>query len=72
MAETMFLGLRLLAEGVRFADLSSRFGLDPRAEYRTQLSELKASGLIFMDETRICLSPRGHLLGNEVFSRFLE
>ena len=71
-AETMFLGLRLLEEGVIFASFSSRFRQDPRTIYQRQLSELKAGGLITMDETSICLTKRGHLLGNEVFQRFLE
>lgn len=72
MAETMFLGLRLLGEGVRFAQFSSRFGLDARARYGRQLSELTDSKLITVDESRVCLTPKGRLLGNEVFRRFLE
>jgi oxygen-independent coproporphyrinogen-3 oxidase len=72
MAETMFLGLRLLDEGVKFAAFASRFGRDPRVVYQRQLLELKEAGLITMDETRICLTKRGHLLGNEAFQRFLE
>jgi oxygen-independent coproporphyrinogen-3 oxidase len=72
MAEAMFLGLRLLEEGVAFASFASRFGRDPRAVYPRQLLELQASGLISVDDARICLTKRGHLLGNEAFQRFLE
>jgi oxygen-independent coproporphyrinogen-3 oxidase len=72
MAETMFLGLRLLKEGVTFDSFFSRFGQDPRTVYQHQLLELQANGLITVDETRIHLAKRGHLLGNEAFQRFLE
>jgi oxygen-independent coproporphyrinogen-3 oxidase len=72
MAQTMFLGLRLLEEGVAFDSFASRFGRDLRSVYKPQLRELEASGLIIVNATRMCLTKRGHLLGNEVFQRFLE
>jgi oxygen-independent coproporphyrinogen III oxidase len=72
MAETMFLGLRLVQEGVPFSSFSGRFRQDARAVYQRQFSELESDALITVDEARVCLTRRGRLLGNEVFQRFLE
>lgn len=71
MAETMILGLRLVQEGVRFADFRQRFRRDVREVYGVQLAELRELGLLEMDDEAVRLTPRGRLLGNEVFQRFL-
>jgi len=71
MAETMILGLRLVQEGVRLADFRQRFGRDVREVYGAELAELLELGLLEMDDEAVRLTPRGRLLGNEVFQRFL-
>jgi oxygen-independent coproporphyrinogen-3 oxidase len=71
MAETMILGLRLVQEGVRCADFRQRFGRDVREVYGAQLAQLRELGLLEADDQRVRLTPRGRLLGNEVFQRFL-
>jgi oxygen-independent coproporphyrinogen-3 oxidase len=71
MAETMILGLRLVQEGVRLADFQQRFGRDVREVYGAQLAELRQLGLLETDDEAVRLTPRGRLLGNEVFQRFL-
>ncbi len=71
MAETMILGLRLVQEGVRLADFQERFGRDVREVYGVPLAELRELGLLETDDRRVRLTPRGRLLGNEVFQRFL-
>jgi len=71
MAETMILGLRLVQEGVRCADFRQRFGRDVRDVYGAQLAELQELGLLEIDAAAVRLTPRGRLLGNEVFQRFL-
>lgn len=70
MAETMFLGLRL-ASGIVFEECIARFGEDAREKYRTQLAELNELGLIELSDQHVRLTPRGRLLSNEVFWRFL-
>ncbi|MCL4395415.1 MAG: radical SAM family heme chaperone HemW [Chloroflexi bacterium] len=70
MAEGMFLGLRL-CEGVSFAAFSRRYGQDVRDRYRIQLKELEELQLIESSDIRVRLTPRGRLLSNEVFWRFL-
>ena len=69
-AESMILGLRLL-EGVPRAGFQDRYGLDPVALYAPVLAETEALGLLEVTDTHIRLSPRGLLLGNQVFWRFL-
>jgi len=70
MAETMFLGLRL-SEGIRWATFEGRFGRSMRDVYREEIQALREVGLLEVDGTGIRLTPRGRLLGNEVFRRFL-
>ncbi|MFQ5887032.1 MAG: hypothetical protein ACE5II_07340, partial [Anaerolineae bacterium] len=48
-----------------------RFGRDPSSLYGPQLKELVAGGLLEVNGRGIRLTPRGRLLGNEVFERFL-
>ena len=71
MGETMMLGLRLLTEGVTIARFQARFGLDPRVRYADELDKLSALGLVHITEERVVLSPRGRLLGNQVFLHFV-
>jgi oxygen-independent coproporphyrinogen-3 oxidase len=79
MAETIILGLRL-NEGIEFDAFAERYGEDARDRYAQQLEEIKNLGLIEFDRpegfgkpfgSRVCLTPRGRLLSNEVFWRFL-
>lgn len=70
MAETMILGLRL-GEGVSFERFEKRFGEDAPAIYGAVFSEVRALGLVDLDERGVRLTPRGRLLSNEVFWRFL-
>jgi|SRR5579872_4661898 len=70
LEEMFFLGLRLN----RGVDLGEIGGICNPAEvefYRSIIAELVSDGLLERHETRICLTPRGRLLSNEVFQRFL-
>ncbi|MBC7223164.1 MAG: hypothetical protein H5T59_02645, partial [Anaerolineae bacterium] len=71
MAETMFLGLRLVEEGVPWARFRERFGVPMEAVYGPVLAELEAAGLVECDAERVRLTARGRLLANQVFVRFL-
>jgi oxygen-independent coproporphyrinogen-3 oxidase len=70
IAESVILGLRL-EEGIGFASFTHRFGIELPDLYRQQIKELTGVGLIAADGRGIRLTPRGRLLGNEVFLRFL-
>jgi oxygen-independent coproporphyrinogen-3 oxidase len=70
LAETIILGLRL-TEGVSLDDIGRYFGIDLHGRYSAEIGELSGLGLVEMSGGRLCLTPRGRLLGNEVFIRFL-
>jgi len=71
MGETMMLGLRLLEEGVPLARFAARFGRSVLNVYRDELAALQAEGLLERRPSRVRLTRRGRLLGNQVFGRFL-
>lgn len=87
ISEFMITGLRLTREGVAAADFATRFGRDLRSQFQAELSELTQLGLLEWAETPaasarggttnartseiVRLTPRGRLLGNQVFMRFL-
>lgn len=71
MGETLMLGLRLVYEGVAEADFHQRFGVSLEETYGDVIHELTGAGLLAWDQTRLCLSERGRLLGNQVFAKFL-
>jgi len=70
-AETTILGLRLLEEGLRLERFRERFGSGVRRHYAAELDELTALGLVELDDERLRLTRRAHLLANQVFYRFL-
>jgi len=67
--EEFFLGLRL-TRGVDLKQIGLRYGMDPQIS--KIVAELQAAGLIEQSGEVIRLTPRGRLLSNEVFERFLD
>lgn len=71
LEEAWFLGLRL-NEGVSVAALREEFSPVALRNCQETVAELEADGLLQrIDTDRIALTPRGRLLSNEVFARFL-
>jgi oxygen-independent coproporphyrinogen III oxidase len=71
LEEAWFLGLRL-NEGVSLAGLRKHFSASAVRQCLATVSELEDDGLItFRDGDRVTLTPRGRLLSNDVFMRFL-
>ena len=70
MSETIFLGLRL-EEGISMDDIGRQFSIDLRSQYAAEIAELSGLGLVETSTGRLKLTPKGRLLGNEVFLRFL-
>ena len=69
--EALFLGLRT-ASGLAPAGFTAEFGAPPRGFYGAEIEELVAAGLL--DEARdgrLRLTPRGVLLSDSVFERFV-
>jgi oxygen-independent coproporphyrinogen-3 oxidase len=71
MEEAWFLGLRL-NEGVSLGALRQEFSASAVRDFLSTIAELEDEGLAaFFDGDRVTLTPRGRLLSNEVFGRFL-
>ncbi len=70
LAEAVILGLRL-NEGVDSRDIERRFRVNLHEFFAREIDELTAVGLLEEAGERLRLTPRGRLLGNEVFLRFL-
>ena len=68
--ESFFLGLRL-ASGVSSQELAAKFGRPSVKNIQGTVDELVESGLMEVEGDRMRLTPRGRLLSNEVFERFL-
>jgi oxygen-independent coproporphyrinogen-3 oxidase len=70
LEEAFFLGLRL-TKGVDLKEAARQFGKEAIAGYTEAISEFVASGLLERRDSVIHLTPRGRLLSNEVFERFV-
>lgn len=71
MEEMLFLGLRL-NEGISYDRFYREWGQSLAALYDKEINASVQSGLLEQDEAGIRLTPRGRLLSNEVFVRFLR
>jgi oxygen-independent coproporphyrinogen-3 oxidase len=70
MAETLFLGLRML-EGVDTEQFREEFGVTLQDAYPAEFRGLLADGLLELQHGRLRLSRRGLILSNQVFIRFV-
>jgi len=74
MNETMMMGLRLTREGVSREAFKARFGEDLREIYAESVDKYVDFQLLEWggeQEDILRLTPRGYLLGNQVFSEFI-
>jgi oxygen-independent coproporphyrinogen III oxidase len=69
LEESFFLGLRL-NRGVDLRRLLEEFGFESK-KYGEAITELVEGGLLVRSEENLRLTPRGRLLSNEVFQRFI-
>ena len=65
-----FSGLRL-TRGIRLQELAAKFGEEAFRTPALPSAELVEDGLMEQRGDRVCLTPRGRLLSNEVFERFI-
>jgi oxygen-independent coproporphyrinogen-3 oxidase len=74
IAETMMMGLRLVQEGVSNKIFQKRFGNRLEDVFGMQIQHLRSLGLLEWaadDGDILRLTPRGRLLGNQVFVEFV-
>jgi oxygen-independent coproporphyrinogen-3 oxidase len=75
MQEHMMVGLRLLDEGVANPIFQQRFGVSLKQAFPRQIAHLQKVGLLEWtgsDQDTLRLTRRGWLLGNQVFSEFVN
>ncbi len=70
LEERFFLGLRL-TRGVDLPRVAAEFGADAVSALATSIKEFEEIGLLERHSDVIRLTPRGRLLSNEVFERFI-
>jgi oxygen-independent coproporphyrinogen-3 oxidase len=73
MSETMFMGLRLVNQGVEKSRFLRRFGIPLEEVYGAEINKLIRWGLLEWTENwgAIKLTVKGRLLGNQVFLEFV-
>ena len=71
LEEVFFLGLRL-ARGVDLTEVAAHFGQEAVSGFLPVIDEFVESGLLERRGEVIRLSPRGRLISNEVFQRFIS
>ncbi|MDE2125683.1 MAG: radical SAM family heme chaperone HemW [Armatimonadetes bacterium] len=70
LGETLMVGLRTV-DGVDLADLTQRFGVDPRLVYRDGINRIVSRGLARQVGTRLLPTPQGIMLANVVALEFV-
>ncbi len=70
MEETMMVGLRLTQEGVSRRSFEKRFGIPVEKVFGKEIDQMVRVGLLEAGEI-LRLTPRGRLLGNQVFMQFV-
>lgn len=70
--ETIFMGLRLLDEGLSLSDFARRYGTPLPEAFPAEIRRLKEWGLLREDKDRLFLTARARLLSNRVFEQFMQ
>ena len=72
MAETLFMGLRLLNEGVSLPAFNARYGVDLYERFISQIKRLESQNLLKVENDRMRLTQSARFISNRVFREFLE
>ncbi|MEK6647218.1 MAG: radical SAM family heme chaperone HemW [Candidatus Firestonebacteria bacterium] len=70
MSESIILGLRMM-RGIDKNNWKIRFKEDIKQKFHITIEELKNLGLLYEDDSKICLTSKGIRVANEVFVRFV-
>jgi len=69
--EAIFLGLRL-TQGIDLSQFERKFAFYLPGKFKKEIEFLKEGQLIEFTPERLCLTPKGYILSNEVFTEFLQ
>ena len=69
--ENIFLGLRM-NEGISFEYFLKKYNFNFKEEYKNEISKLKKTGLIHVDDKSIALTQKGREISNSVFVEFIK
>ena len=72
MAETIFMGLRLLNEGIQRTHFNARYGVSLHEYFADEITQLVQQGLLLNDEHSVRLTAKARLISNVVFRKFLQ
>jgi oxygen-independent coproporphyrinogen-3 oxidase len=72
LAETMFMGLRLLDEGLSMSNFEARYGVQVEDRFENEIKQLVRKGLLVIDGDRLKLTMQARLISNHVFQHFVE
>jgi oxygen-independent coproporphyrinogen-3 oxidase len=70
LSEAMILGLRL-TRGLQLERITADYNINPLEKFAAPIAEMQQAGLLILEDGYLRLTPRGRLLGNEVFFRLL-
>lgn len=70
--ETIFMGLRLLNEGLSLAAFAERYGFRMEEKFQPTVQWLIAQDMLCLIDNRLFLTERARLLSNQVFTRFMD
>ena len=70
LEETFFLGLRLKC-GLDLRQVAAEFGQPAVSAFSNVIEDLTETGLLVQENSRLRLTPRGRLISNDVFERFI-
>lgn len=71
LEESFFLGLRL-NRGINLREIATQFGEETVTSLQATIQDLVKLGLLEKSDNQLRLTPRGRLLSNEVFERFIS
>lgn len=69
--ETIFMGLRLLDEGLSLTAFDERYGFRVEEKFSDRIAWLKDKNLITQESDRLFLTPNARLISNLVFEQFV-
>lgn len=72
LEETLFMGLRLIKDGLDITIINKRFKIDLLDYYKKEFEDLLKNNLIIIKDNKINLSENSIFISNDVFEKFIK